>query len=1083
MLLWLRNHPQSGGTALDVLDSRRPDIRNLLLNCPNSDTELPYIDLVIELLADKISPPLDSLDTSYVQTGLNNGTLYYYIVTAINGVGESVASASVSSTPTAPAVIPSAPTGISATPGDSQVTIGWTAVDGATGYNIYWSTVPGVTTATGAEITGTSNPYIQTALTNGTPYYYIVTAVNSLGESAVSSQVSATPAVTLAFLAQASTVGQQTGLSLDAINYLLTPPSQITEGWATTSQMTPANIASTLGAVQRAVLNLLSVSTTLASPITSIGQTSITVASDTGFPAPNFYIYIGSEILLVTAVGGSGNAVWTVARGQQGTTPAASVPTGTSVTPTAGDLEDNAVVPAMAANAHSSTNSPLNSDVTQTMLEQLNAPGGAQSLLSTLLNPSLLAATGTITIGGSPTPGDTLQAVFSNGIAGPITVSYTLTTADSGSVNQTASDFAQVINASPAVVGSTAFLAPCTVSGAVITLGPLTPGASGSSLTSTNTTIPGASHVSVSPGATVVTTATITISESPTVGDGLQAVLNDGIGDIFTVSYTLTTADSGSANQTASDFAKAINASSAVVGPKAFLAPCTVSGAVITLVALTPGAPGLNISSTNTATPNVVLLSPGTTQTVGLPAFQEQFQAIQLFDKVALLVRGLKLINTELVWLLNSQNAAAYGGPDFNQLPITPGQSAVPLSQLLTMLLAIKLERLWTAARPAPLIQTLFEIIAGVQSGTLPNKPAAQAALATITGWPLADIESFDGALGLVFPGSYMTPAVYDALRTLEAMSVAVNVSGPVVSAVGTTLTLPITSGQNNLTVQSAIGFPAPNFYINIGAEILLVTGFGGADNTTWSVLRAQQGTTGAAAVIGTPVTFAFGAQVVSWGAVPADEVSAESMAASALGVLKAQQPGEEAWLALAPTLMNPIRQNQSTALQAWLIAQRDASGNLIYDGTDGLFNYFLIDTQMTSCQVTSRVVQAYIAVQIFVERCLMNLEAPTVVVDLFFGRSQPRQFQRHSAGRAMAPKLFQPVPAGRLAPRCALHEIDGHVLPRQPHRLGRQLIFHRVTRGAERSDLALRPRLRTSWPNADGCHAAVSRRRILRSA
>ena len=52
LLLWLRNHPQDGGTALDVLDSRRPDIRHLLLNCPNSDTELPYIDLVIELLAD-----------------------------------------------------------------------------------------------------------------------------------------------------------------------------------------------------------------------------------------------------------------------------------------------------------------------------------------------------------------------------------------------------------------------------------------------------------------------------------------------------------------------------------------------------------------------------------------------------------------------------------------------------------------------------------------------------------------------------------------------------------------------------------------------------------------------------------------------------------------------------------------------------------------------------------------------------------------------------------------------------------------------------------------------------------------------
>ena len=53
------NHQQGAQTALDVLDSRRPDIRHLLLNCPNTDTELPYIDLVNELLADTISPPTD----------------------------------------------------------------------------------------------------------------------------------------------------------------------------------------------------------------------------------------------------------------------------------------------------------------------------------------------------------------------------------------------------------------------------------------------------------------------------------------------------------------------------------------------------------------------------------------------------------------------------------------------------------------------------------------------------------------------------------------------------------------------------------------------------------------------------------------------------------------------------------------------------------------------------------------------------------------------------------------------------------------------------------------------------------------
>src|SRR5271169_6944745 len=77
LLLWLRNHPQGAQTALDVLDIRRPDIRHLLLNCPNTDTELPYIDLVNELLADKISPPVDAISTSFTQEALEDGTTYY----------------------------------------------------------------------------------------------------------------------------------------------------------------------------------------------------------------------------------------------------------------------------------------------------------------------------------------------------------------------------------------------------------------------------------------------------------------------------------------------------------------------------------------------------------------------------------------------------------------------------------------------------------------------------------------------------------------------------------------------------------------------------------------------------------------------------------------------------------------------------------------------------------------------------------------------------------------------------------------------------------------------------------------------
>ena len=91
-------------------------------------------------------------------------------------------------TPTAPA----APSGLTATAGNAQVALAWSAVTGATSYNVYRGTSAGGESATpvAAGLTGAS--YTDTGLTNGTKYY-VVTAVNGVGESAKSTEASATP--------------------------------------------------------------------------------------------------------------------------------------------------------------------------------------------------------------------------------------------------------------------------------------------------------------------------------------------------------------------------------------------------------------------------------------------------------------------------------------------------------------------------------------------------------------------------------------------------------------------------------------------------------------------------------------------------------------------------------------------------------------------------------------------------------------------------------------------------------------------------------------------------------------------------
>ncbi|MBO9598336.1 MAG: glycoside hydrolase family 6 protein [Cohnella sp.] len=88
--------------------------------------------------------------------------------------------------------VPAAPTGLTATAGNAQAALSWTASSGATSYTVKRATTSGgpyTTVATG--VTATS--YTNTGLTNGTTYYYVVSASNSAGESANSAQASATP--------------------------------------------------------------------------------------------------------------------------------------------------------------------------------------------------------------------------------------------------------------------------------------------------------------------------------------------------------------------------------------------------------------------------------------------------------------------------------------------------------------------------------------------------------------------------------------------------------------------------------------------------------------------------------------------------------------------------------------------------------------------------------------------------------------------------------------------------------------------------------------------------------------------------
>ena len=236
--------------------------------------------------------------STYSQSGLPAGIKYYYIVTAVNGSGESVPSAQVSATTaSAPPVptVPAAPTGVSATGGTKQVTVSWSAVSGATSYNIYWSTSTGVTTTNGTQIKGATSPAVQAGLSDSTSYYYIVTAVNATGESAPSVQVAAT---TLTSTPPPALLSAPTGLTATGGTNQMSLSWSTVSGatsynmyYSTNNGVTTANGTKISGASSPYVQTGLAASTTyyyIVTAVNSAGESPASVQASAATSAPAF---------------------------------------------------------------------------------------------------------------------------------------------------------------------------------------------------------------------------------------------------------------------------------------------------------------------------------------------------------------------------------------------------------------------------------------------------------------------------------------------------------------------------------------------------------------------------------------------------------------------------------------------------------------------------------------------------------------------------------------------------------------------------------------------------------------------------
>lgn len=129
--------------------------------------------------------------TSYTDTGVSNGTTYWYQVSAVSSAGTGPRSTEAIA---ARGTAPSAPRTLVATAGKGQISLSWMAPasNGGTavsGYRVYRGTASGNETFL-VSVGGSATGYIDAGLLRRTTYYYRVTAVNALGESVPSGEVS-----------------------------------------------------------------------------------------------------------------------------------------------------------------------------------------------------------------------------------------------------------------------------------------------------------------------------------------------------------------------------------------------------------------------------------------------------------------------------------------------------------------------------------------------------------------------------------------------------------------------------------------------------------------------------------------------------------------------------------------------------------------------------------------------------------------------------------------------------------------------------------------------------------------------------
>jgi titin len=223
--------PQSASSRASTFDLPSPvnvtatsDVRAIHLSWspPISDGGTPVTGYTVYRDGTVVAT-LAASTTSYTDSGLANGTSYSYSVSATNAVGEGPTNGVVGATTFDFA---GAPQDLAAAPGakigDIQLSWDVAASDGGTpvtGYRLYRGTDPAHLTAA-ADVAADARRYVDRDRKLLTTYYYVLTALNAVGEGPTSNQAASKPFPWVPVTVQASVdvggAGVRAGLTATA---------------------------------------------------------------------------------------------------------------------------------------------------------------------------------------------------------------------------------------------------------------------------------------------------------------------------------------------------------------------------------------------------------------------------------------------------------------------------------------------------------------------------------------------------------------------------------------------------------------------------------------------------------------------------------------------------------------------------------------------------------------------------------------------------------------------------------------------------------------------------------------------------